>query len=304
PRLSLTAVLSAHEAGQPTAPYFFASGPEVFTHPEAFDPHTVDVILTSGSAKQAFPALLSWAEAGCRIIDLSADFRFADVRRYESAYGPHPAPHLLSASVSGYADDCAMEYKAAQIIGNPGCYPTAFFSAVAPLVHMGMKPELLMVDGKSGVTGAGRLPKVSLMLAEMSENFAPYALPGRHRHTLEMEDVAHTAVVFQPHLLPVARGLELTIFWGNAEISAEQVRRQWRQYFEWTPFVQVLPEGSYPHVARVQKTNMVELQAAVDDRTQTLVLTAAIDNLGKGAAGQAIEHLNRWMGWPLEWGLD
>ncbi|MCY0880447.1 MAG: N-acetyl-gamma-glutamyl-phosphate reductase, partial [Firmicutes bacterium] len=266
PYLQLAALLSAHEAGKSTAPYLFSAGPDMFTHPEDLDPREIDVVITSGSAKQAFPALLSWAESGCRIIDLSADFRFQDRTLYESFYGEHPAPHLLHKAVSGYADDPAMQYGTAQIVGNPGCYPTAFFSAVAPLVQAGCIAPMLFVDGKSGVTGGGRLPKVPLMMAEMADNVEPYALPGQHRHTVEMELKSGSRVVFQPHLLPIARGLELTIFWPDAPISPDQVRRHWQQYFDGNPFIRVLPEGMYPRVARVQHTNRVELQAAMDER--------------------------------------
>ncbi|MCY0886240.1 MAG: Asd/ArgC dimerization domain-containing protein, partial [Firmicutes bacterium] len=241
--------------------------------------------------------------AGSRVIDLGADFRFRDRARYEAYYGPHPAPDLLPLSVNGYADDPGFAAGEARILGNPGCYPTAFFLAMGPLVRSGVRPGLVLVDGKSGVSGAGRSLRADLMAAEMDANVVAYSTPGGHRHTAEMEGTWGAPVVFQPHLMPMDRGIELTIYWPGAEADPDRVRREWTAFYAGNPFVAVLPEGVMPSTRRVYGTNAAELAVARDGRNGTLVCYVTIDNLGKGAAGQAVQHLNRWMGWPADLGL-
>ena len=238
-------------------------------------------------------------------MDLSADFRFPDAALYEKVYGEHPAPELIALSQQGYADDPNMFYPAnMRILGNPGCYPTAFYLAMGPLTAPGLSYPFVIVDGKSGVSGAGRGPREDLMMAEMAENVTPYNEPGKHRHTLEMERVTGATVLFQPHYMPMSRGLELTIYIPNSPISSRDAADIWRERYARNTFVAVLPEGQKPHTRRVRGTNRVELGSAWDERSRTLVLYSVLDNLQKGAAGQAVQHVNRWMNWPTELGLE
>lgn len=234
------------------------------------------------------------ARQGIRVIDLSADFRFGSRALYESIYGVHPAPLALEMATTGYADDPAMDYGAATIVGNPGCYPTAFFTLMGPIRRAGIWVDPVIVDGKSGVTGAGRRADISLSMAEMAENVESYSGPGKHRHTAEMEAVTGGRVVFQPHLMPMARGMLVTVYWPNPGVSAEDVIRLWREFYRDTPFVEILMPGRAPRTGRVRGTNRIEIMAMDDVRGGTMVLVAAQDNLGKGAAGQAIQHANRW----------
>lgn len=243
------------------------------------------------------------AMQGIRVIDLSADFRFGSRALYESIYGVHPAPLALEMATTGYADDPAMDYGAATIVGNPGCYPTAFFTLMGPIRRAGIWVDPVIVDGKSGVTGAGRRADVSLSMAEMAENVESYSGPGKHRHTAEMEAVTGGRVVFQPHLMPMARGMLVTVYWPNPGVSAEDVIRLWREFYRDTPFVEILMPGRAPRTGRVGATNRIEIMAMDDVRGGTMVLIAAQDNLGKGAAGQAIQHANRWHHESQELGL-
>lgn len=298
PQMTLEAVVSGHEADQPTAPYFGddARIPPKFMDLETFlDTVPADVVFFCQAPKQAVGAIRRVVDRGMRVVDLSADFRYADLETYRAYYGEHPDPGLLDRAFSGYADDLGMRYPDRPILGNPGCYPTAFFTAVGPLVAAGYPLPYLIVDGKSGVTGAGRRPQARLLMAEMAENFEPYNEPGRHRHTGEMEAVTGGRVVFQPHLLPMARGLALTIYVTERVGQADDIRQIWREYYRHSPFVRIL-SGDLPRTARVRGTNRVELAVQEDARTGTVVLYAALDNLGKGAAGQAVQHVNQWMG--------
>lgn len=306
PQLDVVALVSEHEKGRDTAPYFLSipGVPKTFVSVEELNLISdVDLIFLCQSAKDGAHWIEGWVNRGIRVVDLSADFRFSDVTRYEQYYGTHPAPKLLPLAFSGFADDPEMIYPESKwILGNPGCYPTAFFTAMGPLARKGFKFSSILVDGKSGVTGAGRRPQTHLLLAEMSENVEAYSRPGIHRHTAEMEMVVDSPVTFQPHYVPIARGIELTIYLPKLGQDVWVIKDIWSSFYEGSSFVTVLSEG-LPRTARVRNTNHVELQADADERTGTVVLTAAIDNLGKGAAGQAIQHVNQWYGWNPSWGL-
>lgn len=304
PHMRCAALVSEHEAGTLTERYFpgLDALPSRFLSLQELEGESLDLIFACQSPKQLTGAIGEWTGGGIRVVDLSADFRFADVTRYDAYYGPHPAPELLARAVTGYADDPDMQYRDALIVGNPGCYPTAFFTAVGPLVRAGLKPAGIMVDGKSGVSGAGRKPQTHLLMAEMAENVEAYSAPGQHRHTAEMEIVAGGPVVFQPHLMPMARGIFMTIYLPAPALGAQEATEIWQAFFKNSPFVTVVTQGM-PRTGRVRGTNRVELSAREDVRTGTLVLYAAIDNLGKGAAGQAIQHANQWWGYPPALGL-
>lgn len=306
PEMTVVALTSEREAGEPTSRIFLSlrNGPGVFIHAEQLGAESVDVVISCQAPGAAAKFFGGWLNGGATVMDLSADFRFRDASLYASVYGPHPVPDLLTRSQSGYADDPSVSYDPTRpIFGNPGCYPTAFYTAVGPLLSAGLLVPYLIVDGKSGVSGAGRKPQLSTMMGEMAENVAAYNVPGRHRHTLEMEQASRGSVVFQPHLMPMARGMFLTIYWPGACVTAREVQDIWQDDYARSSFVDVLPSGMLPSVQRVRNTNRVEIAAAEDVRTGTLVLYSALDNLVKGAAGQAVQHLNQWFGWPRALGL-
>ncbi|MDA8195209.1 MAG: N-acetyl-gamma-glutamyl-phosphate reductase [Thermaerobacter sp.] len=304
PELKLVTVASAHEAGGPTDSYFagLPGIPNRFGSIGDLDHESLDVIFACQGPGQLTAAIANWADGGARVVDLSADFRFRDLAVYERYYGSHPMPVLARHAVSGYADDPAMAYRGAKVVGNPGCYPTAFYMAIGPLVREGVTLGTVLVDGKSGVSGAGRRPQTHLLMAEMAENVEAYSLPGEHRHTGEMEEAVAAPVVFQPHYMPIARGMEVTIYLPGVSIGVRDVLATWQRFYAGSPFVQIVMTG-YPRTARVRGTNRAELAVRRDERTGTVVLYCAIDNLGKGAAGQAIQHANRWLGLDPALGL-
>lgn len=307
PEISLVAMTSEREAGLSTDRLFpfLRKGPATYVSPQQLEQENFDLVVSCQAAKQSVSYFPQWAAGGVKVMDLSADFRFSDQGVYELAYGAHPAPELMGLAQTGYADDPRISYSASHpIFGNPGCYPTAFYLAIGPLIQAGIVLPHLIVDGKSGVSGAGRKPQVGLMMAEMAENVAPYNNPGQHRHTFEMEAVTGGFVTFQPHLMPMARGMELTVYIVNSPASLEEITGCWNNAYRSSAFVDVLPSGQKPETRRVRGTNRAELGASWDARTQTAVLYASLDNLGKGAAGQAIQHINQWLGWPSHLGLE
>ena len=307
PEFDIVALTSARQRGEDVRLLFpfLTRGPREFAGIEDVLMSEPEWVFSCQGPKQAVPYFAQWVTQGARIVDFSADFRFPDPAIYEQAYGPHPAPDLIPVSRAGYADDPDMSYpKTMKILGNPGCYPTAFYAAVGPLVAHGVSHPFLIVDGKSGLSGAGRTPRKDLMMAEMAENVTPYNDPGKHRHTLEMEQLTSARVLFQPHYMPMSRGIELTIYIPHSLLTSQDVMDIWKERYIHNSFVTILTDGQKPHTRRVRGTNRVELGAALDDRSQTLVLYSVLDNLQKGAAGQAVQHVNRWMGWPMELGLE
>ncbi len=304
PRWSLVAATARAEAGESLADWYQRSDFEnVFVPLEAMVQYHPDLVFNALPHQAATREVHQLATEGIRVIDLSADFRFSNQARYESVYGSHPAPDALKMATTGYADDPSMDYGDARIVGNPGCYPTAFFTLMGPVRKAGITVERVMVDGKSGVTGAGRHARVSLLMGEMAENVESYSGPGQHRHTAEMEAASGAQVVFQPHLMPMARGMLVTVYWPNPPVSAPEVYARWQEFYAGNPFVEILPSGRAPRTGRVRGTNRIEIMAMEDVRGGSMVLIAAQDNLGKGAAGQAMQHANRWNGDAPDLGL-
>ncbi len=304
PGWRLVAATARSEVGESLGDWYGRSElPNVFVSLEAVAGCHPDLVFNALPHRAATTWVQELASRGIRVIDLSADFRFSSRDLYESIYGVHEAPDALKMSTTGYADDPFMDYGDASIVGNPGCYPTAFFTLMGPLRRAGITLGPLIVDGKSGVTGAGRRPELSLLMAEMAENAEPYSGPGRHRHTAEMQAATGASVVFQPHLMPMARGMLVTVYWTQPTISAHEVSRLWQDFYAHNPFVEILSSGRAPRTGRVRGTNRIEIMAMDDVRGGTMVLIAAQDNLGKGAAGQAIQHANRWIGEREDLGL-
>ncbi len=306
PEFRVVAAVSEHAADRPLADVLFPHPrlPERFTSPAAFDDlATAEVVFSALGPGRGLDRLRRLAEAGAKIVDLSANFRFARLETFEQYYGPHPDPELHRRSFTGYADDDSLIYPQKALLGNPGCYPTAFAVAVLPLVRRWGSLGYAIVDGKSGVSGAGRAASVELLMAEMQENVEAYNQPGQHRHTGEMECVSGGTVVFQPHRVPMRQGILLTIYLPQAPAAAAAIRQSWLAAYADNPFVVVAADAGKPRTATVRDTNAVALAVDQDARSGTVVIYSAIDNLVKGAAGQAIQHANRWIGLPCTAGL-
>lgn len=266
------------------------------------------VALPHQAAMGVIPALLA---GGGRVIDLSADFRFRDQQVYEAWYQPHSAPQLLAEAVYGLPELHRAAIAKARLVGNPGCYPTAVILGLAPLLAAGLiEPEGLIADCKSGVTGAGRGLSLTTHFCEVNEGFRAYKVAS-HRHTPEMEQELSLVagrplrLVFTPHLVPMSRGILATIYsQPKAGVTPAQIAAAYADFYRQEPFVRLCPEGVLPTTAAVRGSNFCDLAWRLDQRTGRLITITAIDNLTRGASGQALHNLNLMLGFPETQGLE
>lgn len=249
--------------------------------------------------------------AGKRVIDLSADFRFSNQAAYEAHYQPHTCADLLHQAVYGLCEIYGDRVKSAQLIGNPGCYPTSVLLPLLPLVTEKLvDPATIIADSKSGVSGAGREATATTHFCHVNESFKAYKVGG-HRHTPEIEEkLSQTAglpinITFVPHLLPMTRGMESTIY---AQLThgtdASQIAACLQSVYQDKPFVRLLGEGRVPDTLNVKGTNFCDIGWTVDPGTGRLILLSVIDNLVKGAAGQAVQNMNLMFGCDEDAGLS
>jgi len=261
--------------------------------------------LPHGASMETVKALL---EGGKRVIDLSADFRLKDPSIYKKWYGPHRFPELLQEAVYGLPEVHRNRIKGARLVANPGCYPTGVILGLLPLAEEGLLPQKgVVVDAKSGVSGAGRNPTERTHFPEVAEAIRPYSV-GEHRHTPEMEQELsllagkQIRVLFAPHLVPMNRGILSTIYVPLAkDTSPDEIHRIYRHRYEGEPFIRLLPPGILPSTSQVRGTNYCDI--GVQCFEGQLVVVTAIDNLTKGASGQAIQNMNLMIGLPETTGL-
>ena len=270
-----------------------------------------EVVISCLPERVGAPILAEVVAAGIKAIDVSADFRLKDPVAYRQTYGAeHPAPALLREAVYGLSEFHRRELREARMVANPGCYPTGALLGILPLIRRDLvDPSSIVIDAKSGTTGARRQAAVEQLFAEVNENFRAYKV-GNHRHTPEMEQEIgfalgrEIAVMFVPHLLPVTRGILTSIFMHPRSGTTEQdVRAAFEASFAKSRFIRILAPGEMPELKNVRATNFCELAFVLDRRSQTLCVLTAIDNLGKGAAGQAIQNLNLMLGFDEAAGL-
>ncbi len=260
-----------------------------------------------GISSQYAPLFL---EQGKIVVDLSGDFRLKDPETYEDWYQkPAADPAFLQQAVYGLSEWFGDEIKTAQLISNPGCYPTATLLALLPLLkEKWINPANVIVDAKSGVTGAGRKAQQSALYSEVNENLRPYRID-RHQHIPEIEQIAgkcaeaDVTVQFTPHLVPMNRGILVTIYAEPLnKYTTEEALQLYHETYDSHPFVRIL-QGGLPETKAVQGSNFCDIGINVDGRTGRIVVLAAIDNLMKGAAGQAVQNANIRMGCPVTTGL-
>lgn len=251
-------------------------------------------------------------EYGVRVVDLSADFRLHDAVVYEEWYkAPHTRKSLLPQAVYGLPELYAESISQAMLIANPGCYPSCSVLALhAALKYKFISPDNIIIDAKSGTTGAGRKAVVPSLFCEVHDNFRAYGL-GKHRHTPEIEQelslLAQTPVTvsFNTHLLPIGRGILATIYTELRDnVSLDAVHEAYAHTWENSPWVRVLPKGMLPETRHVRGTMFCDIGLVVDPRTRRLIIVAAIDNLCRGASGQAVANANLMFGLPLTAGLN
>ncbi|MCH6545217.1 MAG: N-acetyl-gamma-glutamyl-phosphate reductase [Deltaproteobacteria bacterium] len=252
------------------------------------------------------PALL---KHGKRVIDLSADFRLRDVQVYRRWYRPHKAAHLLRRAVYGLTEIHREEISQAALIANPGCYPTGAVLGLAPLFAAQLIQGTVLIDAKSGTTGAGRSSAVELSFSEVNENFKAYNV-GVHRHAPEIEQelsrVAKksVAVLFAPHLLPISRGILSTMYLELKRYVGEgRLSKIYREFYRGESFIRILPPGVFPETKEVRGSNDCAIGFRYDSHSRRLVVITAIDNLVKGAAGQAVQNMNLMYGFDETEGL-
>jgi N-acetyl-gamma-glutamyl-phosphate reductase len=236
---------------------------------------------------------------GVRIVDLSADFRLRDVATYEQWYREHPVPDMLGEAVYGLPERYRDAIRGADLVANPGCYPTAALLALAPLARAGMIADVV-IDAKSGVSGAGRAATEKTHFVSVDENVSAYGVPG-HRHTPEIEQElaalgAGVRVTFTPHLLPLDQGELVSCYVTVGNGGAADVGRLFRSAYEHEPFVEL--SATPPGVRDVRETNMCRISVHRDERTGRVIVFSAIDNLWKGAASHAVQNLNLMFGLP------
>lgn len=271
-----------------------------------------DVVFTALPHGHAVPVAKAVIERGKKLIDLGADFRFRDVEVYESWYKvEHGAPELAREAVYGVPELYRDQIKGARIVANPGCYPTASLLAVVPLLRSGViAPESIIIDAKSGVSGAGRKLDLRTHYAEVNENVQAYGV-AVHRHTPEIEQELSVAagekvrVSFTPHLVPQTRGILATVYAAlKINLDTAELLEIYRGFYSGEPFIRILPAGVFPQTKSVTGSNLVHLGVVADARTGRAVLLGAIDNLVKGASGQAVQNMNLMFGLPETAGLD
>lgn len=255
------------------------------------------------------PIVRELLKHGRKVIDISADFRLRNADVYARWYGPHAAPELLPDAVYGLPELYRERLRArgTKLVANPGCYPTGAILGLAPLARAGLVTEPVVIDAKSGTTGAGRSAKVEQLFAEVNENFRPYAI-GEHRHGPEIAQELRAAgasgtPLFVPHLLPVSRGI-LSTMYVRTDASAGRLEELFTVAYGREPFIQLRADGPPPELREVRGTNRCAIGWRCDAATRQAVIVTAIDNLGKGAAGQAVQNLNVLLGLPETTGLD
>lgn len=246
-----------------------------------------------------------------KIIDLSADFRIKDVKIYEEWYGiEHKSPQFIDEAVYGLCEINRDKVKGARLIANPGCYPTCTTLSIYPLLKEGLiEPSSIIVDAKSGTSGAGRGAKVNNLFCEVNENIKAYGV-ATHRHTPEIEEQLGYAagekvlINFTPHLVPMNRGILVTAYATlKKDVSYEEVKAVYDKYYDKEQFVRVLDKDVPPETRWVEGSNYVDVNFKIDKRTNRIIMMGAMDNLIKGAAGQAVQNMNIMFGFPENEGL-
>ncbi|MGD1151824.1 MAG: N-acetyl-gamma-glutamyl-phosphate reductase [Syntrophales bacterium] len=260
----------------------------------------VFLALPHGVSMSVAPIFL---KAGKKVIDLSADFRLRDVATYERWYSRHTARDIIKESVYGIPELYGDEIAKAMLVANPGCYPTSVILGLAPLLKAKwIDDSSIIADSKSGVSGAGREPQVGTLFCEVDEGFKAYKV-GQHRHMPEMEQeisilAGHDVrISFTPHLLPITRGILSTIYATlQKDVTTAELIDLYRAFYKGKKFVRVYKAGTFPNISSVRGSNYCDIGLTVDARTKRVIIICAIDNLVKGAAGQAIQNMNLMCG--------
>lgn len=313
--VAVTCVTSERSAGKPIAGIFPTVRGRCNYILENLEPVRVadkaDIIFTALPHKAAMEVAPTFLQLGKRVIDLSADYRLKNPSEYAAWYEPHMNPELLQKAVYGLPEIRRNKIRKAELIANPGCYPTSIILGLAPLLKKkAVELQSIIADSKSGVSGAGRGAKVDTLFCEVNNGFKAYGV-ATHRHTPEIEQELSLLageqfkISFTPHLVPMNRGILSTIYGKLKEnYTTAQLIEMYNEFYQGEAFVRVLPEGDFPSTLHVQGSNLCDIGLTVDQRTGRVIVVSAIDNLIKGASGQAVQNMNIMNGFPESLGLE
>ncbi|HHQ42267.1 MAG TPA: N-acetyl-gamma-glutamyl-phosphate reductase [Chromatiales bacterium] len=313
PQVEVACVTSRQAAGQPVAEVFPSLRGHVdlaYVAPDEAPLADVDLVFfatPNGTAMRQAPALL---EAGVRVVDLAADFRLRDPEEWARWYGePHACPELLAEAAYGLPELFREEIRGARLVANPGCYPTAVTLGLVPLLEAGLADATrLVADAKSGASGAGRRAREDLLLAEAADSVRAYAVPGHRHHPEIVQTLARFAeepvgLTFVPHLMPMVRGIHATLY-AELRDPAADLQSVYEARYAGEPFVDVMPAGAHPETRSARGANVCRIAVHRPAGGERAVVLSVIDNLVKGAAGQAVQNMNLMLGLPETLGLE
>jgi len=280
-----------------------------FSEPEIEAYRDCDLVFFATPNTTAMKQASELLSAGIKLIDLAADFRIKDIDLWEKWYGAkHACPALVEEAVYGLPEMNREAIKSASLVANPGCYPTSVILAMLPLLKNEMiEPSSIIADCKSGTSGAGRNANVATLFCEVTDSFKAYGVSG-HRHLPEIRQIfqsvnADSDLVFIPHLLPIIRGIHSTVY-ADAKGSAADVQQLFEQFYREEPFVDIMPAGSHPETRSVKGANICRIAVHYLEQNNKYVVLSVIDNLVKGAAGQAVQNMNLMFGLDETSGLE
>ncbi len=318
PHIRLTAATSRQEAGRRLGELYpflnqLPGADVVLSNPDpAALAAACDVVFLAVPHGVAMEMGAALYDAGARVVDLSADFRLHSAATFEEWYHtPHSRPGHLAHAVYGLPEIHAEAIRKTRLVANPGCYPTASILGLYPALSQGLvQADGIVIDAKSGATGAGRKAAVNMLFCEVADSFRPYSL-AKHRHTPEIEQELSAfaneslTVSFNPHLVPMNRGILATIYTRLKQpLTQEEAQAAYEKAYESKPWVRVLPAGQLPETRNVRGSMFCDIAVTVDKRVGRLIITSAIDNLCRGASGQAVANANLLCGLPVDAGLN
>ena len=316
PEVAVTCLTSEQSAGKAVSTVFPTLKERCEIVLENLEPVRVaeraDIIFTALPHKAAMEVVPTFIKLGKKVIDLSADYRLSDPAVYGEWYEPHLDPANVKKAVYGLPEIRRNKIKRAKLVANPGCYPTSIILALAPLLKKGLIDlASIIADSASGVTGAGRSAKVDSLYCEVNEGFKAYGVGGFHRHIPEIEQELSlladekVKITFTPHLAPMDRGILSTIYATPVNIVTNKMLSElYSEFYAGEPFIRILTNGALPSTAFVRGSNFCDIAPLVDVRTGRVIVVSAIDNLVKGASGQAVQNMNLVCGFPETMGLE
>jgi len=316
PGVQITAATSRQFAGQPLSRVFPNLKNRVDIVCENLSAEQVceraDFFFTAVPHKTAMDIVPNLLAAGKKVVDLSADYRIQDIATYEEWYQPHTSPHLLNETAYGLPEIYRETIAKSKLVANPGCYPTSIILGLAPLLAAGaIDPHTIIADSKSGTSGAGRAAQVGSLFCEVHDGFRAYKVGRNHRHIPEIEQELSSIageklfISFTPHLLPIARGILSTVYATlSPGFSQSTINELYRKKYSTESFVRLLDEDVFPATQYVRGSNYCDISFQIDPATNRIIIITAIDNVVKGAAGQAVQNMNLMCGFDEKSGLE